>query len=116
MGVIAIENMEFYAFHGCFEAEAVVGNRFLVDLWIDIDHRMAAESDNIIDAVNYQQAYLIVKREMAIRSNLLENVCKRIIEGLYDEFYGLKHVKVKVSKMAPPMGGAIERVSLTLEK
>ena len=29
-GIIEIEGMEFYAFHGCFEAEQIVGNKFIV--------------------------------------------------------------------------------------
>ena len=116
MGLIAVENMEFYAFHGCFEAEAVVGNRFLVDLWIEEDATLAAETDVITNAVNYQQAYLIVKEQMMIRSKLLEHVCKRILDALYSQMSGIKYAKVKVSKMAPPMGGPIERVSLTMER
>lgn len=116
MGLISVESMEFYAFHGCFEAEAVVGNRFLVDLWIDEDASLSADSDNVDDAVSYFQAYQIVKQQMMIRSNLLENVCTRILDALYAEMRGIRHAKVKVSKMAPPMGGPIERVSLTMER
>ncbi len=116
MGLISVENMEFYAFHGCFEAEAVVGNRFLVDLWIEEDATLSAETDNIDDAVSYFVAYQIVKKQMMIRSNLLENVCKRILDALYAEMSGIRHAKVKVSKMAPPMGGPMDRVSLTMER
>ncbi len=116
MGLISVENMEFYAFHGCFEAEAVVGNRFLVDLWIEEDAALSAETDNIDDTVNYFVAYQIVKKQMMIRSNLLENVCKRILDALYAEMDGIRHAKVKVSKMAPPMGGPMDRVSLTMER
>jgi len=116
MGLISVENMEFYAFHGCFEAEAVVGNRFLVDLWIEEDASTAADTDSIDDAVNYFQAYQIVRKQMMVRSNLLENVGKRILDALYSEMSGIKHAKVKVSKMGPPMGGSIERVSLTMER
>jgi len=116
MGLISVENMEFYAFHGCFAAEAIVGNRFLVDLWIEEDASKSAETDNIDDAVSYFVAYQIVKQQMMIRSNLLEHVCKRILDALYTEMSGIKHAKVKVSKMAPPMGGPIDRVSLTMER
>jgi len=31
MGRITIEEMEFYAFHGHYQEEQIVGNRFLVD-------------------------------------------------------------------------------------
>ena len=29
-GIIEIEGMEFFAFHGCYETERVVGNKFMV--------------------------------------------------------------------------------------
>ena len=29
-GIIEIEGMEFFAYHGCFEAEQIVGNRFML--------------------------------------------------------------------------------------
>jgi len=113
MGIIEVENMEFFAHHGCYEEERIKGNHFLVTLKIEADTKMAAESDNIIDAVNYQVAYKIVKREMEIPSNLLENVCYRILNALYDEMTGIKKATVKVSKLNPNVGGKVEKTSVT---
>lgn len=115
-GIIEIENMEFYAYHGCFEEEAIVGNKFLVNLTMEMDPTVPALTDNINDAVNYALAYSIVKREVAIRSHLLEHVGARIIDSIYKELPGVLKVRVKVSKMNPPMGGDIEKVSVTLVK
>jgi dihydroneopterin aldolase len=113
MGVIEIENMEFFAHHGCYEEERTKGNTFLVTLKIETDMRLASESDNIIDAVNYQTAYNIVKDEMIIPSNLLENVCFRILDALYDKMTDIKKATVKVSKLNPAMGGKVEKTSVT---
>ena len=55
MGLIQIENMEFYSFHGHFREERIVGNKFLVDLTIETDMKMPQASDNLKDAVNYQR-------------------------------------------------------------
>ena len=35
MSIIAIEGMEFKAFHGCFEEERVIGNKFVVDVVLE---------------------------------------------------------------------------------
>jgi dihydroneopterin aldolase len=113
MGIIEIENMEFFAHHGCYEAERIKGNTFLVTLKIETDMKLASESDNIIDAVNYKTAYNIVKDEMMIPSNLLENVCFRILNVLYDKMTDIKKATVKVSKLNPAMGGKIEKASVT---
>ena len=32
MGKIILEQMEFYAYHGCFQEEQIIGNRFVVQL------------------------------------------------------------------------------------
>ena len=114
MGIIEIEGMHFYAFHGHFESEQKVGNEFIVNLKIETDCSQASKSDNLDDALNYQTAYEIVKKEMNITSHLLENVAKRILDSLYLYFPAINKAEVKISKINPPMGGEIEKVSITL--
>lgn len=116
-GVIEIEGMEFYAFHGCYREEQIVGNRFLVDLTFETDIMAATESDSIEDTVSYLEVYELVEREMKITSHILEHVAQRIIDGVMERFYPqITHIKVKVSKCNPPLGGNIKKVSVTLEK
>lgn len=116
MGLIEIEGMRFYAFHGHFESEQIVGNEFMVYLKIETDCSKAALSDNLDNALNYQSAYEIVKKEMEITSHLLENVAKRILDSLHLHFNSITKAEVKISKMNPPMGGEIEKVSITLSR
>jgi dihydroneopterin aldolase len=106
--------MEFYAYHGHFREEQIVGNRFLVDLWIETDMSKPAETDNLEDAVNYQAAYKLIRKEMEKKSNLLENIAKRIIDALFESLEGIKKVRVKISKMNPPVGGKVDSVSVLL--
>ena len=112
MGLIQIENMEFYSFHGHFKEERIVGNKFLVDLTIETDMKIPAESDNLKDAVNYQRIYEIVKQQMELKSHLLEHIAGRILDAIYAEMKGINKVTVKVSKLNPPMGGKIGSVSI----
>jgi 7,8-dihydroneopterin aldolase/epimerase/oxygenase len=116
MGLIQIENMEFYSFHGHFREERIVGNKFLVDLTIETDMSLPRESDNLKDAVNYQRAYEIVKTEMEKKSHLLEHIAGRIIDAVYAEMKGITKLTVKVSKLNPPMGGKIGSVSVTMSR
>lgn len=116
MGLIQIENMEFYSFHGHFREERIVGNKFLVNLTIETDMKTPAASDNLKDAVNYQLAYEIVKQQMEIKSYLLENIAGRILDALYQEMKGIEKATVKVSKLNPPMGGKIASVSVTMSR
>ena len=116
MAHIQIEGMEFYAFHGHFKEEQIVGNKFLVDLTIETDLEKPAESDNLKDAVNYQRAYEIVKSEMGKKSHLLENIAGRILDALYTEMAGINKATVKVSKMNPPVGGKAHSVSVVMSR
>ncbi|MBA4409798.1 MAG: dihydroneopterin aldolase [Bacteroidota bacterium] len=115
MALIEIEGMEFYAFHGHFKVEKIAGNRFLVNLKIKADLSHAGQTDKLEDTLDYQKAYLVVKEEMASSSDLLEHVAQRIINRIKSEFPEAQKVTVKISKMNPPMGGQIEKVSVTME-
>lgn len=115
MALIEIEGMEFYAFHGHFEVEKIAGNRFLVNLKIESDCTKAGQTDRLEDTLDYQKAYLAIKEEMAVSSDLLEHLAQRIINRIKSAFPEVQKVTVKVSKMNPPMGGQIEKVSVTME-
>lgn len=115
MSVISIEGMEFYAYHGCFAEEQLIGTWFVVDLFLETDTIKAETSDALHDTVNYLEVYQVVKREMAVNSKLLEHVGRRILTAVKESFPVVEHAKVKVRKMNPPLGGKMDFVSLTLE-
>lgn len=115
IGLIELEEMEFYAYHGCYEQEQVVGNRFLVNIAIQTDCSVAADSDSINDALNYVTVYQLTKEQIMQNSHLLEHLTKRIINSIKSSFPQIISLKVKVSKMNPPMGGQMKCVSLTIE-
>lgn len=107
--------MRFYAHHGCFSQERAIGTHFTVDLSFTTDTSRAEQSDNIADTVSYLDVYQVVKREMQQPSNLLEHVARRVGEAVLREFPAVTDIKVKVSKMNPPLGGQMHSVSVELE-
>ena len=116
MSLIRIENMKFYAFHGCFEEEQKIGTNFCVNLCLQVDTGKAQQSDNLEDTVCYLTVYQEVKRQMIIPSHLLEHVADRIGEALLLKFPNVERLTVKVTKLNPPLGGQMEGVSVELEK
>jgi dihydroneopterin aldolase len=114
MATISIEQMEFYAYHGCFQEEQIIGTRFLVDLYLETDTKKAEKTDKLADTVNYQEVYLLVKTEMEIKSKLLEHVGRRILDAIIKNFPEVVFAKLKISKMNPPLGGKMHSVSLTM--
>lgn len=100
--------MEFWANHGCFAEERTIGNRFTVDLHLEVNHENACQTDELRDAVDYQKAYQIVQRQMSIPSLLLEHVATRILNALEQELPGWTQAKLIVRKHNPPLGGKLE--------
>jgi dihydroneopterin aldolase len=116
MSLIKLEGMEFFSYHGCFKEEQVIGTKFIVDLSIEADVEQAAINDDLHLTINYLTVYMMVKKQMAIKSKLLENVAQRILDRLFIEFPAVIRAEVKVSKLNPPLGGKLNCVSLTLTK
>jgi dihydroneopterin aldolase len=115
MSVISIEGMEFFAYHGCFKEEQIIGTKFRVDLFLETDTTTAENSDNLYDTVNYLSVYQVVKAEMEIKSKLLEHVGRRILNRVLDEFPLIKNARIKIKKLNPPLGGKMDFVALELE-
>jgi len=114
MSTISLHNIRLKAFHGCLPEETIIGGDYQVDVRIKTDFADAAHKDDLNRTVDYCQVYDIVRREMAIPSKLLENVAQRIVNSLLHELRRINAVKVRVSKIAPPVNGDIEMVSVTL--
>lgn len=113
---IELDRMEFRAYHGCYDLERQVGNRFTVDLELTVDLGVVAEEDCVEKAVNYLTVYETVREIIQIKQRTIERVSMNIIEALYARFPQIKHVRIRVSKLAPPLGGKLERVSVVLER
>ncbi len=113
---IELQRMEFRAFHGCYDLEQKVGNRFTVDLSLTAELGQVAEQDSVEQAVNYLTVFEVVQEQMRITQRTIERVAANIIDALYAAFPQIRHVHCRVSKLAPPLGGKIERVSVVLER
>ncbi|QNM85112.1 dihydroneopterin aldolase [Polaribacter pectinis] len=116
MGIIKVNNIKLYAFHGCLDEEAKIGSEYRVDVAIKADLRKSAKTDELVDTVDYVHLNHIVKQEMAIRSKLLEEVAQRILDRFFKELKMIKKATVAVSKINPPIGGNVEEVVIILTK
>lgn len=116
MGIIKVENIQVYAYHGCLIEEGKIGSDYRVDVEVKADLTQSTKSDELADTVDYVHLNKIVKEEMAIRAKLLEHVADRILNRILEEIVMVKKVKVSVSKINPPIGGNVEMVTITLSK
>ena len=116
MPKISLEGMEFFAHHGHYKEEQIIGTRFMVDIHLETDTHDAELLDDLKKTVNYQTVFQAVKEEMAINSKLLEHVARRIVNRLFSEFPSIENVDIKLSKMNPPVSGKVASISISISE
>lgn len=108
--------MEFFAFHGFYDEEQKIGNKYGVDLRVYVDLSAAAASDSLPRTINYERLYNIVLTEMRTPARLLEHLGQRILDHVLTEFPHLEGAEVSVMKFNPPLGGICHRACVTLRR
>ncbi len=116
MGLVSLDGLEFFAYHGYYDEEQKVGNKYAVDITVRADLNRAAKQDALEETVNYEALYEVVKQEMQIRSRLLEHIGYNIIQTVFQQFPSVKHVEISISKFNPPIGGVCKQARVTLRE
>ncbi|MBR5440073.1 MAG: dihydroneopterin aldolase [Prevotella sp.] len=101
---MTLRNLRFHAYHGVLEQERIVGNDYEVSVRMSYDMRRAIASDDVANALNYAEAYEVIKRVMMQPSRLIERVAWRVAKALLDEFPMARNAEVTLVKLNPPMG------------
>jgi dihydroneopterin aldolase len=111
-GRVALEGLEFHAYHGVYPHERSSGNKFEVDVIVDTEFSPSAFEDDLSGTINYEDLYAIVKAEMDKPSKLLETVAHAISEKTLSSFSSALQVEVSISKFNPPIGGVCKKASV----
>jgi dihydroneopterin aldolase len=114
LGIIRVEEIRCYAFHGCMDEEAVIGTDFSVSIEVEADLSASAKSDKLSETIDYVTISKIVQEEMSKPSKLIEHVAQRILDRLMLEFASVIESKVLVVKHNAPIQGDVLRVCVEL--
>ncbi len=112
---INIEGIKLYGYHGCLEEEAKIGANYIVDVYLTTNFMEAAITDDLSKTIDYCAIYEICKKQVSIRSKLIEQVCLRIYTQIKTDFDTIHTVHVRVTKLLPPMNGNVEKVSVEIK-
>ena len=116
MDKIIFQGMQFYAYHGVFEEETRLGQKFEVDLELFLDLKKAGQSDCLEDTVNYAQVYQVTKEfVMGTPKKLLESLAENIATKLISSF-PLVGVVVRIRKLQPPIPGHLQSVAVEIKR
>ncbi|WP_413376948.1 dihydroneopterin aldolase [Alkalihalobacillus sp. 1P02AB] len=115
MDKIYLNELSFYGYHGVFKEEQVLGQRFQVDLILELDLKKAGEEDDLELSINYADAYNIVKEVVEGKPyKLVEAVAENIAQSLLAVFSHLHSCTVKVIKPDPPIPGHYKSVAIEI--
>lgn len=112
---VEVNGIKLYAFHGCLNEEGAIGGHYIVDVSVTTNFTEAMQEDDLNKTIDYVIVNRIVKREMAIRSKLIEHVGYRIVQAIKKEIQRVDAIRVKVTKIAPPINGDVDNVAIVIE-
>lgn len=116
MGKITLDGLEFFAFHGYYDEEQKIGNKYGVDITIETSLEKAGMDDKLSETIDYEELYRIIREEMSKPSRLLENIGGRIMNSVFNNFPLVTFIEISISKFNPPIGGICKRAIVTLSR
>lgn len=113
---IELRGISLYGHHGVLEQERRDGQRFLVDVELDLSDETAARSDRIEDAVDYRRVVALVRTVSDERAyHLLEALSAAVAEALLAAF-PVAAVRVRVRKPEVVLDPPVEHAAVTVER
>jgi dihydroneopterin aldolase len=107
--------MSFYGYHGVYPEELKLGQRFIVDIVVDISLKKAGETDSLEYTVNYAELYEKCRQIVEGKPyKLVEAVAEKIAGSLLSNFPQIKTCTIKVIKPDPPIPGHYQSVAVEI--
>jgi dihydroneopterin aldolase len=116
MDRILLHGIQFYGYHGVYEEERRLGQRFLVDVELRLDLAGVEAGDDVALTVDYSQvlaAVLEIGTQQQCR--LLETLAARIATTILQRF-PIRQVTVRATKPAPPLPGMLGGASVEITR
>jgi dihydroneopterin aldolase len=113
---IELSGLVVFGRHGYLEEERRLGQRFLVDLWVEVDDE-AASSDRIEDTVDYRRLAALVREVFAGPERLLlEGLAGAVAEGIVTRFDAVERVRVRVRKPDVVLDPPVDHAAVVVER
>ncbi len=113
---IELAGILLHGFHGVLEEERRLGQRFLVDVELDLEDEAGARTDSIDDAVDYRDVVARVKAISDARAyNLLEAFAAALADALLADL-PVTSVRVRVRKPDVVLEPPVDFAAVSVER
>jgi dihydroneopterin aldolase len=102
---VALNDVKFFAFHGYYAEEQLIGHHFLVSA--NVTFLPSEDSEQLHHTVNYEVLNTIMREEMQNTQQLLETVVKNILNRILEAFPFLLTIAAGIKKLNPCMPGEV---------
>ncbi|MEE1228323.1 MAG: 2-amino-4-hydroxy-6-hydroxymethyldihydropteridine diphosphokinase [Lachnospiraceae bacterium] len=114
---IHICNLEVFANHGVYPEENVLGQKFVLDVFLYLDTSKAGQSDALDDSTNYGQVAAYLEQEMKSQNDkLLERIAERLARGVLKTYPLVRTVSMEVKKPWAPVMRHIDYASVKIQR
>lgn len=115
MDTITLKSLEFQGKHGYYDKERLEGNRFELDVIARGDFKSSIENNNLDLTFNYEVVKKIAGNVFNGPSEkLIETLCKRIGDKIFEQSPMVKELKVALRKLNPPIGIPAKYAEITM--
>ena len=112
---IVMDGLHFYGYHGLFEEETKLGQKFIVDLELYVDVATPAKSGRMEDGVHYGEVYQTVRQIVEGKPvDLIESLSENIAEELLENYPLIDGLMVRLNKPQAPIPGIFENVAIEI--
>ncbi len=111
---VELQGAEFFAHHGFYPQEQLLGCRFLVDISVGFVPIGELNEDNLAHTVNYEQLYAIAAIEMKHPRKLIETLAQAMIDKIKVTYPFIERAVVTIKKLNPPLQGRVAHSGVTI--
>ena len=118
MDRVLLRGLQFYGYHGVHPEETSLGQRFELDIDVEIDLRRAGQTDDLQYTVNYSEMFALAKEIVEGEvHNLIESVADTICQRALAQYSMVECLTVEIRKpSAPVRSGGLDHVGVRIRR
>ncbi|HPC35308.1 MAG TPA: dihydroneopterin aldolase [Candidatus Marinimicrobia bacterium] len=114
MGIVRLNNMVFYGYHGVAEPEKILGGKIEVDVELEFDMTKVITTDHLTDTINYEKVYQLVQEVVTqAKFFLIEALAGKILNEIFNH-HPVESVRVRIRKPNAPIKGVLDTVEVEI--